>query len=49
MMSMIGALSFGNYWKLHDPDSINTSFPSFINLIKNDPKKTLINQFYQQK
>ena len=39
MMSMIGALSFGNYWKLYDPDSINTSFPSFINLIKMIQKK----------
>jgi len=39
MMSMIGALSFGNYWKLYDPDSINTSFPSFLNLIKMIQKK----------
>ena len=34
MMSMIAALSFGGNWKLHDPDSIKTSFPSFLNLIK---------------
>ena len=34
MMSMIAALSMGGYWKLHDPDSIKTSFPSFLNLIK---------------
>ncbi len=34
MMSMIAALSFGGYWKLYDPDSIKTSFPSFLNLLK---------------
>ena len=34
MMSMIAALSFGGHFKLHDPDSIKTSFPSFLNLIK---------------
>tara|TARA_Y100000389_G_scaffold194084_1_gene223638 strand:+ start:58 stop:1386 length:1329 start_codon:yes stop_codon:yes gene_type:complete len=34
MMSVIAALSFGGNWKLHDPDSIKTSFPSFLNLIK---------------
>ena len=34
MMSMIAALSFGGYWKLHDPDSIKTSFPLFLKLIK---------------
>ena len=34
MMSMIAALSIGGNWKLHDPDSIRTSFPSFLNLIK---------------
>ncbi len=34
MMGMIAALSFGGYWKLYDPDSIQTSFPSFLELIK---------------
>ena len=34
MMSMIAALGIGGNWKLHDPDSIKTSFPSFLNLIK---------------
>ena len=38
MMSMIAALSIGGSWKLHDPDSIKTSFPSFLNLIKNIQK-----------
>jgi 3-phosphoshikimate 1-carboxyvinyltransferase len=39
MMSMIAALSFGGHFKLHDPDSIKTSFPSFLNLIKKIQKK----------
>ncbi len=39
MMSMVAALSFGGKWKLHDPDSIKTSFPSFLNLIKKMKKK----------
>ena len=34
MMSCIAALSFGGNWKIDDKDSINTSFPSFINLLK---------------
>ena len=34
MMSMIAALSVGGYWKLYNPESIKTSFPSFLNLIK---------------
>jgi len=34
MMSMIAALTFGGHWKIHDPDSIKTSFPNFLNLIK---------------
>ena len=33
MMSMISALTFGGHWKLHDPDSIKTSFPGFLKLI----------------
>jgi len=33
MMSMISALTLGGCWKLHDPDSIKTSFPSFLKLI----------------
>ena len=39
MMSMVAALSLGGNWKLHDPDSIRTSFPSFLNLIKKFKKK----------
>jgi len=35
MTSVIGALTFGGNWKIHDKDSIKTSFPSFLKLIKN--------------
>ncbi len=34
MMSVIAALSFGGEWKIFDPDSIKTSFPSFLKKIK---------------
>ena len=34
MMSTIAALSFGGKWKIHDQDSIQTSFPSFLDIIK---------------
>ena len=34
MMSTIAALTCGGQWKIHDKDSINTSFPSFLNIIK---------------
>ena len=34
MMSTIAALSFGGKWKIHNQDSIQTSFPSFLNIIK---------------
>ncbi|MDC0327936.1 3-phosphoshikimate 1-carboxyvinyltransferase [Candidatus Pelagibacter sp.] len=34
MMSTIAALTYGNKWTIHDKDSINTSFPSFLKLIK---------------
>ena len=34
MMSTIAALTFGGTWKIHDKDSINTSFPSFLKIIK---------------
>ena len=40
MMSMIAALSYGGYWKLYDPDSIRTSFPSFLNILKKIKKNT---------
>ncbi len=34
MMSAIAALAFGGKWKIHNSDSIKTSFPSFLKLIK---------------
>ncbi len=34
MSSVIAALVFGGKWKISDKDSINTSFPSFLNKIK---------------
>ncbi|MDA9643763.1 3-phosphoshikimate 1-carboxyvinyltransferase [Candidatus Pelagibacter sp.] len=38
MTSIIAALSFGGEWQIHDKDSINTSFPSFLKII-DDLKK----------
>ena len=35
MTSMIAAMSFGGNWKIHDKDSIKTSFPTFLNIINN--------------
>ena len=34
MMTTIAALSFGGEWKIHNSDSIKTSFPSFLKIIK---------------
>jgi len=34
MTSVIAALTFGGKWKIYDKNSINTSFPSFINKIR---------------
>ena len=34
MMSTIAALTFGGKWKIFDKDSINTSFPSFLKIVK---------------
>tara|TARA_B100000989_G_scaffold47943_1_gene31241 strand:- start:750 stop:2075 length:1326 start_codon:yes stop_codon:yes gene_type:complete len=33
MTSVIAALSFGGKWQIFDKDSINTSFPSFLNKV----------------
>ena len=35
MMSAVAALSFGGKWKIYDKDSINTSFPKFLKILKN--------------
>ena len=40
MMSTIAALTFGGKWEIHDKDSINSSFPSFLNTIKNINNKS---------
>ena len=34
MMSTIAALTCGGEWKIYDKDSINTSFPTFLKIIK---------------
>ena len=34
MMSAIAALSFGGNWKINDADSIRTSFPKFLKILK---------------
>jgi len=39
MMSAIAALTCGGKWKIHDQDSIETSFPSFLKIIKKLNKK----------
>ena len=33
-MCTIAALSIGGKWEIHNPDSINTSFPSFFKILK---------------
>ena len=33
MTSIIAALTFGGEWKIHDKDSIKTSFPNFLKII----------------
>ena len=32
-MCTIAALTFGGNWKIYDPESINTSFPSFLKIL----------------
>jgi len=34
MSSVVAGLSFGGNWKIYDKNSINTSFPTFMNRIK---------------
>ena len=34
MMSVIAALTLGGKWKIEDKDSINTSFPRFLSIVK---------------
>jgi len=35
-MCTIAALTIGGKWEIHDPNSINTSFPSFFKILKNN-------------
>ena len=41
MMSTIAALTCGGQWKIYDKDSINTSFPSFLKIIKKIDKNSI--------
>ncbi len=34
MMACIAALTLGGKWKIHDPDSIKTSFPKFLSILQ---------------
>ena len=34
MMSVVAALTFGGKWKINDLDSIKTSFPKFLEILK---------------
>tara|TARA_B100000787_G_scaffold16254_1_gene11475 strand:+ start:2615 stop:3949 length:1335 start_codon:yes stop_codon:yes gene_type:complete len=34
MVSVIAALSLGGNWNIYDPDSVRTSFPTFLEIIK---------------
>ena len=41
MMSTIAALTCGGHWSIFNKDSINTSFPSFLKILKNISNKPL--------
>jgi len=49
MMSTIAGLTCGGKWEIHDPDSINTSFPSFLKIIKKLNKKKYEKKKYEKK
>ena len=34
MTSVVAALSFGGVWKIHDSKAIRTSFPNFLNIVR---------------
>ena len=34
MSSVIAALTFGGEWHIHNKDSINSSFPNFLKILK---------------
>ena len=35
-LATIAALTLGGNWKIHNPNSIKTSFPSFFKILKNE-------------
>ena len=41
MMSAIAALTCGGEWRIHDKDSINTSFPTFLKILKSINSKSI--------
>jgi 3-phosphoshikimate 1-carboxyvinyltransferase len=41
MMSTIAALTYGGLWKIYDKVSINSSFPSFLKIVKKLDNKSL--------
>ena len=41
MMSAIAALTCGGKWKIYDKDSINTSFPSFLKIVRDISNESL--------
>ena len=45
MTSVVAALSFGGKWRIHDKDSIKTSFPNFLKII-NDLRKNVEKKKY---
>ena len=45
MTSVVAALSFGGKWRIHDKDSIKTSFPNFLKII-NDLRKNVKKEKY---
>ena len=46
MTSVVAALTFGGKWTIHDKDSVKTSFPSFLKIIKLlDNKKSIVKYF----
>ena len=38
MTSVVASLAFGGEWQINDKDSVNTSFPEFLNIIRNIKK-----------
>ena len=39
MTSVVAALTFGGKWEIYDKDSINSSFPSFLKILRSLDKK----------